>query len=422
MGMTITEKILAHHAGATGVEPNDLISVSPDLVLSNDVSAPMAIAEMKKIRNCAVHDKASIVMVMDHFTPCANTKAANNCKLCRDFARENGIENFFDVGSMGVEHALLPEQGLVSPGDLIIGGDSHTCTYGALGAFSTGVGSTDIAACMATGNVWLKVPANIKFIYTGTMREFVTGKDLILATIKKTGVDGCLYKAMEFTGEAIDRLSLDERYTMCNMAIEAGAKNGIIAPDQITREFAEIACKRAPRYYASDADATYEDCVEISVSDLAPQVAFPHLPENGRDVGEGSAISIDQVVIGSCTNGRLSDLRLAAKILKGKKVHPYVRAIVIPATQQIYRDAMDEGLITTFLEAGAAVSTPTCGPCFGGHMGTLAAGERCVSTTNRNFIGRMGDPASEVYLANPAVAAASAVRGRIADPSEVFHE
>ncbi|KJS46477.1 3-isopropylmalate dehydratase large subunit [Desulfosporosinus sp. BICA1-9] len=419
MGMTITEKILADHAGKAQVQPGELVNGKLDVVLANDITAPIAVSELKKMGYNQVYDNKRVMFVMDHFAPNANLKAAQQCKVCRDFARSSGLEHFYDVGNMGIEHALLPEQGLVVPGDVVIGGDSHTCTYGGLGAFATGVGSTDVAAGMALGQLWLKVPGSIKFVYRGKLPRFITGKDLILYTIGRIGVDGALYKAMEFTGEAISQLAMDGRFTMCNMAIEAGAKNGIVPPDEQTENYVKSRAKRPWRFWHSDADARYEAVFEYDVTDLEPQVAFPHLPSNSKNVSEGINVSIDQVIIGSCTNGRLEDLRLAAELLRGKKAHPYVRTVIIPATQEIYRQAMREGLIEIFIEAGAAVSTPTCGPCFGGHMGILAEGERCVSTTNRNFVGRMGHASSEVYLASPAVAAASAIKGRIASPWEV---
>ncbi len=421
MGMTITEKILAFHAGKRYVEAGELVTAKLDGVMFNDISGPLAIIEYEKMNYQNVFDKERIYIVLDHFTPNANIKAAAQCRLLRRFARDKQIKHFYDVGLMGIEHALLPEQGLIAPGELVIGGDSHTCTYGALGAFSTGVGSTDLAAGMALGKLWFKIPASIKFSYQGKLSPFVTGKDLILYTIGKIGVDGALYKTMEFTGEAIQQLTMDSRFTMCNMAIEAGAKNGIVPPDQETeRYFAQHNyCNRQALFYQSDADAKYSEIFEWEVSSLEPQIAMPHSPGNVKDVGEVGTISIDQAIIGSCTNGRLEDLRAAAKLLQGKKVHPYVRTIIIPATQSIYRQAIKEGLVDIFVEAGCAVSTPTCGPCFGGHMGVLAEGERAVSTTNRNFIGRMGHPASEVYLASPLVAAASAITGKITHPQEV---
>lgn len=421
MGMTITEKILADHAGRERVEPGELVNARLDVVLANDITAAMAISELEKMGYEEVYDNERVIFVMDHFAPSANLKAAQQCKISRDFARRLGLKHFYDVGSMGIEHALLPEQGLVLPGDVVIGGDSHTCTYGALGAFSTGVGSTDVAAGMALGELWFRVPESLKFVYFGKLQPFVTGKDLILYTIGRIGVDGALYKAMEFTGEVISRLSMDGRFTMCNMAIEAGAKNGIVPPDEKTENYVRGRARRPCRFHRSDSDARYEAVFEYDISALEPQVAVPHLPSNSVNVSELVDVNIDQVIIGSCTNGRLEDLRMAAGVFKGNRVHPYVRAIVIPATREIYLQAVREGLVEIFIEAGAAVSTPTCGPCFGGHMGILAEGERCVSTTNRNFVGRMGHSSSEVYLANPAVAAASAIKGRIASPGEVVN-
>lgn len=419
--MTITEKIIASHTGRESVKAGEIVDAKLDVVLANDVTAPIAIRELRKMGREHVFDPEKVCLVMDHFAPCANVKAADACKYVRDFAKENQLPLFFDVGTMGIEHALLPEKGIALPGMLIIGGDSHTCTYGALGAFSTGMGSTDIAAGMAIGELWFKVPESIRFEYRGHLPEFITGKDLILYTIGRIGVDGALYRAMEFAGEAIHELDMDGRFTMCNMAIEAGAKNGIIAPDDKTIAYVKKhnRSNKPCRVFQSDDDAVFADQYVFDVSDMEPQVAFPHLPGNTRPVSEGSGIAIDQVVIGSCTNGRLDDLRAAAAVLKGQKIHPYTRTIIIPATNEIYRAAFREGLIDIFLDAGAAVSTPTCGPCFGGHMGLLSAGEKAVSTTNRNFIGRMGSPGSEVYLASPYVAAASAVKGRIADPREV---
>ena len=419
MGMTITEKILAKKAEKRSVQPGELISAGLDAVLANDVSAALAIPELKKMGYSDVYDQDKVIFVMDHFTPNANIEAAQQCRISRDFARKVGLKHFYDIGDSGIEHALLPERGLVAPGDLIIGGDSHTCTYGGLGAFATGVGSTDVAAGMATGKLWFRVPESIKFVYHGKLPRLVAGKDLILYTIGQIGVDGALYKAMEFTGEAVSRLSMDGRFTMCNMAIEAGAKNGIISPDKVTEAYLRERVARSWHIYQSDSDAEYESVYEYDVSCLEPQVAFPHLPSNTKNVNEARHITIDQVVIGSCTNGRLEDLRTAAQILEGGKVHAEVRLLVIPATQQIYLQALREGLVEIFIQAGGAVSTPSCGPCFGGHLGLLAEGERCVSTTNRNFVGRMGHPASDVYLAGPAVAAASALKGRITDPREV---
>lgn len=419
MGMTIAEKILAAHAGLDAVEPGQLINAKVDIALANDVTAPVAIREFEKIGADKVFDKDRVVLVPDHFTPNKDLKSAELAKIVREFAFRHEITNYFEVGRMGIEHCLLPEQGIVTSGDLVIGADSHTCTYGALGAFATGMGSTDLAAAWATGEAWFKVPPTIKFVYRGQLPPWVGGKDLILYTIGQIGVDGALYKVMEFTGEAIENLSMDGRFTMSNMAIEAGGKAGIVPPDEITRAYLEGRSKRPPRFYTSDPDAQYEKVYEFDVSKLEPQVAFPHLPENTRPISQVGDVPIHQVVIGSCTNGRIEDLRLAAKVFEGRKVHPKVRAIVFPGTQQIYLDAIKEGLVQTFVEAGVAVSTPTCGPCLGGHMGILAAGERAVATTNRNFVGRMGHPQSEVYLANPAVAAASAVAGRIAGPEEL---
>ncbi|MEW8957698.1 MAG: 3-isopropylmalate dehydratase large subunit [Moorella sp. (in: firmicutes)] len=419
MGMTITEKILAAHAGLEHVEPGQLINAKVDLALGNDITAPLAIQEFKKLGLKQVFDPERVVLVPDHFTPAKDIKSAEQAKILREFAREQGLVHYFEIGRMGIEHCLLPEAGLVGPGDLVIGADSHTCTYGALGAFATGVGSTDLAAAMATGELWFKVPETILFRYHGKLKPWVGGKDLILYTIGQIGVDGARYMAMEFTGEAIKELSMDGRFTMANMAIEAGAKNGIFHVDEKTKDYIQGRLKRDYYIYASDPEAAYTQEIDIDVNKIEPQVALPHLPENAKSVKEIGEIKIDQVVIGSCTNGRLEDLRIAAQILKGQKVHPEVRLIIIPGTQKIYADALAEGLITIFIEAGAAVSTPTCGPCLGGHMGILAKGERAVSTTNRNFVGRMGHPESEVYLAGPAVAAASAVKGRIAAPEEV---
>ncbi|MCL0032682.1 3-isopropylmalate dehydratase large subunit [Peptococcaceae bacterium] len=419
MGMTITEKILAAHAGKDFVEPGELISAKVDLVLGNDITAPLAIKEFRKIGIDKVFDKKRVVLVPDHFTPNKDIKSAEQCKFMREFVREQELEFYYEVGRMGIEHCLLPEEGLVGPGQVIIGADSHTCTYGALGAFSTGVGSTDLAAAMALGETWFKVPESLKFIYYGNLPRWVSGKDLILYTIGKIGVDGALYRAMEFTGPVIEELSMDSRFTMCNMAIEAGGENGIIAPDEKTKQYIEGRMKFPYEFYYSDEDAKYLEVYEIGVTNMEPQVAFPHLPENTKPVSEAVNVRIDQAVIGSCTNGRIEDLRIAAEVLKGNKVHPDVRAIIFPGTQKIYMQAMKEGLIEIFIKAGAAVSTPTCGPCLGGHMGILAKGERAIATTNRNFVGRMGHPESEVYLSNPAVAAASAVLGRIAHPDEV---
>lgn len=419
MPMTITEKILAAHAGMDQVEPGQLINVKVDLVLGNDITAPVAIKEFQKIGVETVWDKDRVVLVPDHFVPNKDIKSAEQALQLRNFSHKHQLTHYYEVGRMGIEHCLLPEQGLVGPGDLVIGADSHTCTYGGLGAFSTGVGSTDLAAAMALGETWLKVPESIKFVYYGDLPRWVGGKDLILYTIGQIGVDGALYMSMEFTGPVIEKLGIDGRLTMANMAIEAGAKNGIIAPDEETNRYVEGRAKRPYHFYQSDSDARYAQVYEFDVSKLEPQVAFPHLPENARPVSEAGNIHLDQIVIGSCTNGRISDLREAAAILKGNKVSDNIRLLVIPGTQDVYRQAMREGLLEQFIEAGAAVSTPTCGPCLGGHMGILAKGERALATTNRNFVGRMGSPESEVYLAGPAVAAASAILGRIAAPWEV---
>jgi 3-isopropylmalate/(R)-2-methylmalate dehydratase large subunit len=419
MGQTITEKILASHCDKTAVEPGELITAKLDLVLSNDITAPIAIREFGQIGVDCVFDPEKIVLVPDHYTPAKDIKSAQQVKTMREFARKYGIANFFEIGRVGIEHALLPDIGLVLPGDAVIGADSHTCTYGAIGAFSTGVGSTDVASAMALGECWFKVPEAIKFVYYGKLNKWVGGKDLILYTIGKIGVDGALYCSMEFTGEVIDKLPMADRFTMCNMAIEAGGKNGIIQPDEITIEYVKQRAKREFKVYASDPDANYKETVEIDCSKLEPQVSFPHLPENARPISEVGNVPIDQSVIGSCTNGRIEDLRIAAQVLKGRKVHPEVRLIVLPATQEIWTRAMHEGLFDIFVEAGGAVSTPTCGPCLGGHMGCLAEGERSIATTNRNFVGRMGHPKSEVYLSGPAVAAASAVLGRIGGPDEL---
>lgn len=419
MEMTIAEKILAEHSGRNLVSPGEFLQCKLDVVLANDVSGVLALPEMEKMGYQDVFDPKKVVLVNDHYAPNSNISAAQNCKALKEFANKTGVENFYDVGTMGIEHALLPEEGLTVPGELIIGGDSHTCTYGALGAFSTGVGSTDIAVCMAKGELWLKVPESLKFIFNGTLPEYITGKDLILYTIGQIGVDGALYKAMEFEGSAISQLSIDERFSMCNMAIEAGGKTGIICADEKTEEYVKKHTQKPYKVYHSDPGASYEKVYEFDVSRMEPQVAFPHLPSNTKNVSEVGDIPIEQVVIGSCTNGRLEDLRQAAKILKDHKVAPQVKTIIIPATQKAYHEALKEGLIDIFIQAQAAVSMPTCGPCFGGHTGLLAEGERCVSTTNRNFKGRMGHPESEVYLASPIVAAASAVTGKISSPGEV---
>lgn len=424
MGYTITEKILLKHTKSKSIHPGEFIDAKVDLCLGNDITAPLAIEEFEKLGAKKVFDKKRVVLVPDHFAPAKDMKSANQCKCLANFAKKYDIKNYFEVGKMGVEHALLPEVGLVLPGDLVIGADSHTCTYGALGAFSSGVGSTDLARAMVTGEVWLKVPESMKFVFKGKLNKWVGGKDLILHTIGDIGVDGARYRAMEFCGEVIEKLPMEDRLTMCNMAIEAGGKNGIIAPDKITAQYLRsIKDKARPgmgKICASDKDAKYCDVREYDCCKIEPVVACPNLPSNVKTVKSVKNVAIDQVVIGSCTNGRISDLRIAAKILKGKKVKSTVRLIVIPATQKIYLDAMAEGLAKIFIDAGGVFSTPTCGPCLGGHMGILAAGERAVSTTNRNFVGRMGDPTSEVYLSNPAVAAASAIKGRIAHPEEVI--
>jgi 3-isopropylmalate/(R)-2-methylmalate dehydratase large subunit len=417
--MTITEKILAVHSGKKSVSPGELINAKVDLILANDITAPIAISEFKKIGAKGVFNKDRIVFVPDHFAPQKDIKAAEQCKMLKEFSREYNLSLYFEVGRMGIEHALLPEEGLVVPGDLIIGADSHTCTYGALGAFSTGVGSTDVAAAMATGESWFKVPESVKFIYYGKLNKWTGGKDLILHTIGDIGVDGALYKAMEFEGEAIRNLPMHGRLTMCNMAIEAGGKSGIVVPDRITKSYVRKRAKRPPVFYKSDKNARYAEVREYNCSKIPLTVSCPHLPSNTRPAAELFEVNIDQVVIGSCTNGRLEDLREAAMVIKGRKVDPNVRMIVIPATQKIYRQAMKEKLLDIFIEAEAVVSTPTCGPCLGGHMGILAKGERAIATTNRNFLGRMGHPESEVYLSNPAVAAASAVLGRIGVPEEL---
>lgn len=419
MGMTITEKILAAHAGLEKVEPGDLIQAKIDIALGNDITIPLAIEEIEKIGAKKVFDRDKIVLVPDHFAPNKDIQSAENCKRMKEFAQQHQIVHYFEVGEMGIEHALLPDHGIVLPGDVVIGGDSHTCTYGGVGAFSTGVGSTDLAAAMLTGELWFKVPESMKFIYRGKLLKWVDGKDLILYTIGDIGVDGALYGAMEFTGDVVEKLSMSGRFTMANMAIEAGAKNGIFQPDRVTVEYIEGRAKRPYQIFRSDLDAHYVEMREYDVSRIEPQVAFPHLPSNTKPISQVGDIPIDQVVIGSCTNGRLEDLRVAAQVLRGNKVAPYVRLIIIPATQEIYRQTIREGLVEIFLDAKAVISTPTCGPCLGGYMGVLAKGERAIATTNRNFVGRMGHPESEVYLSNPAVAAASAIRGRIASPEEV---
>lgn len=449
MGHTIAEKIIAAHllddAGMSapapdwlGLSPNgpnghdvwpgDLVEVTVDVVLANDITAPMAIRVFESLKDrpstgeaasARVFDPERVVLVADHFTPNKDVKSAEQCRVVRQFAQAQALAHHFDVGQAGIEHVLLPEQGLVAPGDLVVGADSHTCTYGALGAFATGMGSTDIGVAMATGRTWLRVPETIRVVYQGQLRPWVGGKDLILHTIGELGVSGARYKAIEFAGPVIDELSMAGRLTMANMAIEAGGKAGLFGVDEITRAYVNDRVSRVYTVYDADADADYERVLEIDVTEIEPLVAFPHLPENVRPASEATEVEVDQVVIGSCTNGRLEDLRIAGEVLRGRRVHPRLRCIVIPGTQQVYLDALREGLVEAFIEAGAVVSTPTCGPCLGGHMGVLAAGERALSTTNRNFRGRMGDPASEVYLAGPAVAAASAVRGRIAHPGEL---
>ena len=420
MSMTMTQKILAAHAGLDSVEAGQLILVNVDRVLGNDITSPVAIKEFNKLGVADVYDKDKVTMVMDHFAPNKDIKAAVQCKMCRDFCNEHEVTHFYDVGRMGIEHALLPEKGLVVPGDVVIGADSHTCTYGAIGAFSTGVGSTDMACGMATGKAWFKVPSAIKFVLKGKLNPWVSGKDVILHIIGKIGVDGALYQSMEFVGEGVKELTVYDRLTISNMAIEAGAKNGIFGVDEQTEAYVKAHSDRPFVAYKADEDAVYEKTYEIDLSEVKSTVAFPHLPENTRTIDEVGEVRIDQVVIGSCTNGHYKDLEEAAAILKGKKIAKHVRAIIIPATQDIYLKALQNGLLTTFIEAGCVVSTPTCGPCLGGYMGILAAGERAVATTNRNFVGRMGDVKSEVYLASPAVAAASAIAGKIAGPMEVL--
>ena len=419
MGMTMTQKILAAHAGLESVEAGQLIEANLDLVLANDITGPVAIHEVEKLNKKTVFDKDKVCLVPDHFAPNKDIKSAEHCKCVREYAKEHDITNYFEVGQMGIEHALLPEKGLIVAGEVCIGADSHTCTYGALGAFSTGVGSTDMGCGMITGQAWFKVPSAIKFNLVGKPSKWVSGKDVILHIIGMIGVDGALYKSMEFTGEGIAHLSMDDRFSIANMAIEAGAKNGIFPVDEQTIAYMKEHSQKEYTVYEADADAEYDAEYTIDLSELKPTVAFPHLPENTKTVEDAGEVSIDQVVIGSCTNGRIEDLRVAAEILKDRKVADGVRTIVIPATQQIYMQAIEEGLVQTFIQAGAIVSTPTCGPCLGGYMGILAAGERAVSTTNRNFVGRMGHVDSEVYLASPAVAAASAVTGKISQPSDL---
>ena len=422
MAMTMTEKILAHAAGLPEVHPGQLIMADLDMVLGNDITSPVAIKEFPRFGKDKVFDRTKIALVPDHFTPNKDIKAAEQCACVRAFASKEGITNYFEVGRVGIEHALLPEQGLVTAGDTVIGADSHTCTYGALGAFSTGVGSTDMAAGMAIGKAWFKVPSTIRFRLSGKLRPHVSGKDLILTIIGMIGVDGALYRAMEFSGDGVHSLTMDDRFTVANMAIEAGAKNGIFPVDELTLQYLKEHGAAEPKIFASDPDAEFEKTIDIDLSQIVPTVSYPHLPENTHSAKDGKDIRIDQVVIGSCTNGRLSDLEAAARILKGRKIAPGVRCIIIPATQRIWLEAMHEGLFDIFVEAGCVVSTPTCGPCLGGYMGILAEGERCVSTTNRNFVGRMGHVRSEIYLASPEVAAASAVMGYIADPEEVGYE
>jgi 3-isopropylmalate/(R)-2-methylmalate dehydratase large subunit len=419
VGNTITEKILMAHTELKEISAGQLINAKVDIALGNDITAPIAIKEFKKAQGENVFDKDKIALVLDHFTPNKDINSAQQCKFIREFAIEQQITHFFEAGQVGVEHALLPEQGIVLPGDLVIGADSHTCTYGALGAFATGVGSTDLAATMLTGELWFKVPQSMKFVINGKMPKWVSGKDLILNIIGRIGVDGALYKAMEFTGETISKLPMADRLSMANMAIEAGAKNGIFAPDAITTQYVEKRAKRPYKFYCSDADAVYSDTIEIDASKLEPQVAFPHLPSNVKGVSKAGNVKIDQSLIGSCTNGRIEDLRIAAQIFKKRKAASNVRLIVVPATPFIYKQALQEGLLEIFLNAGAVISPPSCGACLGGHLGILAEGERAIATTNRNFVGRMGHPKSEVYLASPAVAAASAVLGRIASPAEL---
>ena len=419
MGMTMTQKILAAHAGLDTVEAGQLINAKLDIVLGNDITTPVAVNEFHKAGFDKVYDKEKIAIVLDHFVPNKDIKAAEQSKQCREFACAHCVSHFYDVGKMGIEHALLPEQGVVTAGDCIIGADSHTCTYGALGAFSTGVGSTDMAAGMATGMAWFKVPAAIRVELTGSLPKNCSGKDVILTIIGKIGVDGALYRSMEFTGPGVSALSMDDRLCICNMAVEAGAKNGIFPVDEITEAYMKGRCERTPVIYTADHDAEYESVIEINLSAITPTVSCPHLPENTRPASELGGIKIDQVVIGSCTNGRMEDMEAAYRTLKGKKIAEGVRCIIIPATMQIYRECVERGYVTAFIDAGAVVSTPTCGPCLGGYMGILAAGERCIATTNRNFVGRMGHVDSEVYLASPLTAAASALTGYIANPAEV---
>ena len=419
MGQTIAEKILAFHCGKKTLKPGEFIEAKVDVALGNDITAPIAIEEFKKSGIKKVFDPNKIVLVPDHFAPAKDLKSANQCKILANFAKEQKIKNYFEVGCMGIEHALLPEKGLVLPGDLVIGADSHTCTYGALGCYSTGIGSTDLARAYIDGKIWLKVPASIKFVYSGKPNKWISGKDLILFTIGQIGVDGALYKVMEFSGPVIKKLPMDDRFTMSNMAIEAGGRAGIIEPDAITKRFVSQ-FKRKSKFYSSDKDAAYEKTYTWDISELEPQVACPHLPSNVKAVSKLKNVALDQVVIGSCTNGRISDLRIAAKILKGKTVKNGLKLIIFPATQKIYLQAIKEGLVDIFIKAGGIFSTPTCGPCLGGHMGILTEGETCLATTNRNFLGRMGSPKSFVYLSSPAVAAASAITGKITHPDEVI--
>ncbi len=417
--MTITEKILADHAGLESVKPGDLITAKVDITLANDITGPVAINEFRKTGAKKVFDNKRVVFVPDHFVPNKDIKSAEQAKMIREFAREQELKNYFDVGRMGIEHTLLPDLGIVGPGDLVIGADSHTCTYGALGAFSTGVGSTDLACAMTLGETWFKVPETIKVEFYGELQKWVSAKDLVLFLIGQIGVDGALYQSLEIGGSVIENMSMDGRFTFCNMAIEAGAKNGIIIPDETTRKFVEGRCQRPFKFYASDAGAEYARVLRYDVSTIEPQVAFPHLPENTKGISQVGNIKIDQAVIGSCTNGRISDLEVTAKLLEGRQVHRDARLLVFPGTQDIYLEAIEKGYVQTIVKAGGAVSTPTCGPCLGGHAGILARGEKCISTTNRNFVGRMGDTGSEVYLSSPAIAAASAVLGRIASPEEL---
>lgn len=419
MGMTMTQKILAAHAGLESVKAGQLINAKLDLVLGNDVTTPVAVDAFKKIGVDKVFDQNKVAIVPDHFTPNKDIKSAEHCKYIREFAHEKGVKNYFEVGQMGIEHCLIPESGLAVPGDVIIGADSHTCTYGALGAFSTGVGSTDMAVGMASGEAWFKVPGALKFVLKNKPAKWVSGKDIILHIIGMIGVDGALYKSMEFVGDGLQYLSMDDRFTIANMAIEAGGKNGIFPVDEKTLEYVKEHSTKPYQVFEADEDAEYDAVYEIDLSTLRPTVAFPHLPENTKTIDEAKGLSVDQVVIGSCTNGRMSDMRIAADIIKGKKVNPNIRCIVLPGTQKIWLQCVEEGIARAFVEAGAVFSTPTCGPCLGGHMGILAKGERALSTTNRNFIGRMGHPESEVYLASPAVAAATAITGKITDPEEV---